>query len=95
MKARCVLCNNAFDYRNQRGNKLSNHLCKCGGKYEQVSSDKVYGESPMPEIAETITPFPTWPDQRKYFHAFINRKGVRFILDYKQNKFFEVTPSFT
>lgn len=36
MKAICKICFKALEFRNQRGNKLSDHKCSCGGKFTRA-----------------------------------------------------------
>lgn len=38
MKARCQNCNNHLDFRTQRGNRLSDYKCKCGGTFERLNN---------------------------------------------------------
>jgi hypothetical protein len=37
MNARCTTCSARIDFRNQRGAKLKDHRCKCGGSFEIIS----------------------------------------------------------
>jgi len=43
MKAICLQCQNVIEFRLQRGNKLSNYKCKCGGSFHPLRSDYEVG----------------------------------------------------
>jgi len=36
MKAICKTCFKALEFRNQRGNKLSDYKCSCGGEFTRA-----------------------------------------------------------
>jgi hypothetical protein len=47
MWARCKRCDSVIDFRNKRGNKLSNYKCGCGGGYELLYNCTVIGINPI------------------------------------------------
>lgn len=78
--------------RNQRGMRLSDFTCKCGGNYERMNgTGRIYGDSPNEELSQTHIPYPTWEDQRHYFNTYLNPKGEHFFADYKNRKYVPVT----
>lgn len=91
MDARCLNCSAMAIMRNQRGMKLSDYNCKCGGKYERVNgTGKIYGESPYEEFSPTVTPYESWTDQRKYYATYQNSRGQHFVPDFKNKKWIHI-----
>lgn len=77
MTARCIDCNKSHRFRNQRGAKLSERRCDCGGKLEIIGgSISLLGEHPFDE---KCTYEDTWTNQGKFFYADRNRKGEYFV----------------
>lgn len=87
MEARCTGCNNRINFRATRGNRLSDHKCKCGSKYERMNSIRIEGKSPNEDISPTETAYASWGSDK--YVAFENSKGVIFLLDYRNNKFIQ------
>lgn len=80
MDSRCVQCSKRIAFRNQRGAKLSERRCDCGGRLEIVGGNvTIYEENPFePEKTHE------WNGRRFYFTEK-NRKGDLF---YYQNGYY-------
>ena len=77
MICRCTSCNNITNFRNQRGNKLANLTCKCGGKFERLSWETQAGINPIFPEQTHRHPFTIG---ETYFQALKNGKGEYFVL---------------
>lgn len=77
MTARCKTCNKANNFRNQRGAKLSDRRCDCGGTLEIMGgSPSLAGKHPF--RAELTYPANDW-FSTEYFYAEKNRSGQFFV----------------
>lgn len=75
MTARCIQCNKRLHWRNQRGNKLANHKCECGGKYEAVGGHlAISGINPFEPEKTHTSEFKIG----EFYYAEKNRKGEVF-----------------
>jgi len=77
MTVKCTSCNKANYFRNQRGNKLADQKCQCGGSLQMVGG--VHYISGSHPFDGSKTHESKWYEGQ-YFAAEANRKGQIFIL---------------
>jgi hypothetical protein len=76
MWSRCIECSKCNKFRNQRGNRLANQRCECGGKLEIVGgSHTLSGKHPFDSNATHTSDW--W--EGEYFYAEANRKKEYFV----------------
>jgi hypothetical protein len=76
MKVHCKNCNKAHQFRNQRGNKLSDHRCDCGGQLEMLGGNHAMaGQHPFDKSKTHLSDYYVG----EYYYADKTRKGEYFV----------------
>jgi hypothetical protein len=78
MDARCKNCSKHLHWRAQRGVRLSDHKCKCGGKFEKVWYQRKDGIDPL-GLDTQKGPF------GNYHFVIVNTKGQEFTYSKETN----------
>lgn len=85
MTARCTNCGGGLWFRQFRGAKLSNHVCKCGGKYEILSYNV-----PNLKASEIVPTEGVEPDELGNLYPSKNRSGELFVHNRLTNKYIKI-----
>jgi hypothetical protein len=78
MTARCTSCNAHLNFRAQRGNKLANYTCNCGGKYQLLSSAPSMRAEGL-QLPEGIEPYNAGGNL--WIYPMTNRAGELFLYE--------------
>jgi hypothetical protein len=90
MKIRCLECNNAIEFSQRQGKKLTEFRCEknnCGGKFEKLSMHQRDGISPLgPEFTYFS---PNDPNHIGDYWIYVSPSG-EYMMDDKNNVFIKL-----
>jgi len=85
MRARCENCNSAIEFTQQKGVKLEDSKCTCGGAYRLMRSRQIDGEAPLPGFTHRMF--------GKVYHNIYTGGGGEWLFDRVNSKFIPLPPS--
>lgn len=83
MRARCTACNHAIEFTHQKGVKLSDSKCLCGGDYKLMRSRQVEGDAPVSGFTHELF-------GRKY-HVVYSGVGGEWLWDRVGSRFVSIS----